>query len=365
MKRTTLVLMMVMALSIAWYGCSSTDDPADPVDGDTTEQDTADGDDVTEEDVVTEQDVVSDTDKTEVEPDGDAPDTVDEDTADTPVEAEEDVVDPCADCDPATQVCYGGVCRDLEADCVGDDMCLPCQSCTDYTCTGTPCLEDGDVDPDPDPDQFELELPDYELENFGFRFDTLTWIEPEIAFEVSGNPFDLTDMANTQFVQMIGDNSLNMLYAPLSQNLTSYTYDAVLGQAEYDAGTYVVNQQLQAFEIDQKEGADEYNFVSEPTDIVIPLPIQGNQLIISLRETTVRGVYNSELNTITNGIMAGALSREEAQALMIPYINQSLDAIIQASKLAGNTVHETTLSDGSAAWAFIMTYTAARVDIVQ
>jgi len=358
MKKTTLVLMMVMALSIVWYGCSSTDDPVDPADGDTTEQDiTPDGDDVTEQDVVTEEDVVADTDKTEVEPDGDVTDTV--------TDTEEDVVDPCDACDPTTQVCYGGVCRDLALQCIGDDMCLPCQTCTDNLCAGDPCLEDGDVDPDPDPEQFELDLPDYELENFGFRFDSLNWLEPVIAFELQGNAFDLTDMANTQFITMIGDNSLNMLYAPLSQALLAYTYDAVLGQAEFDNGTYVVNQQLQAFEIDQKEGADEYNFVSEPTDIVIPLPIQGNTLVISLKETTVRGVYNEALDSISNGIMAGALSRADAQALMIPYINQSLDAIINASKLAGNTVHETTLSDGSPAWAFIMNYTAARVDIVQ
>ena len=364
MKKTALALMMVLALSFAWMSCSSTEDTNNPADGDTVDQDTAiDGDDVTDNDTVTEQDVVVEDDKTdEVVTDGD---DADQDTTDVTPELEEDVVDPCAACDTQTQVCYGGVCRDLAADCFGNDMCLPCQTCTANKCAGDPCLEDGDIDPDPDPDVMELDLPDFELENFGFRYDSMTWIEPEIAFEVGGNQFDLTTMANSQFVTMIGDNSLNMLYAPLTQNLLTYTYMAVLGQAQYDNGVYVVDQQLQDFEIGQKEGADEYNFVSEPTDIVIPLPIQGNTLVISLRETTVRGVYNSELNAITNGIMAGALSRADAQALMIPYINQRLDAIINASKLAGNTVHETTLSDGSAAWAFIFTFTAARVDITQ
>ena len=364
MKKTILALTMVLALSFVWMSCSSTEDTSNPADGDSVDQDTAaDGDDVTDNDTVTEQDVTDEDKSDTVVTDGD---DADQDTTDVTPELEEDVVDPCAACDSQTQVCYGGVCRDLAAECFGNDMCLPCQTCgADSHCTGDPCLEDGDVDPDPDPDAIELELLDYELENFGFRYDSMTWVEPVIAFNMGGQQVDITTMANNQFVTMIGDNSLNMLYAPLTQNLLTYTYQAIAGQAQYDNGMYVVDQQLQAFEIDQKEGADEHNFVSEPTDIVIPLPIQGNPMVISLRETTIRGVYNADLNAITNGIMAGALSRADAQALMIPYINQSLDAIIEASRLAGNTVHTTTLGDGSAAWAFVFTFTAARVDIVQ
>ncbi len=367
MKKLTMVVALAFFVAMSVYACKDNPEDTTPTnnDGDIEISDTEQTEDIEQTenvseilDETTEKEVM---DGTEVSEQTDHAETLDEEqtTTDGDEVTEEDSSeeDPCAQCDPDTQVCYGGVCRDLHAQCMGDDMCLPCQTCEQYVCTGDPCLEDGDIDTDPDVDTpTEWERPDLEIADEGFRFTSLVWVEPELVVNSPYGSMDLNDMLNQQLQQSIANGSLHMLFAPTTLELLNYPYEVSFGQgSKNDDGTYTIDQMV-AFTLQQDDAHadDSHYFASIPADLYIPM--QG--MVIPLKEAQVYGKYSEDLNEITDGLIAGALPRSEAQNITVPYINMTLDQLLEMSRAAGYNVHEVTLSDGTAAWAFFYNYEA-------
>jgi len=132
--------------------------------------------------------------------------------------------------------------------------------------------------------------------------------------------------------------------------LTTYPYQAVFCQAQKPTdGIYRLNQ-LQDFAVEQNGTGSVYKFTSEKTDISVPM----QQFTFNLKDATIYGEYAADLKSITNGVITGALPREDAK--QIAYGGMNLDSLIEASMNAGNMVSEVTMTDGSKGWLFFFTY---------
>jgi len=88
---------------------------------------------------------------------------------------------------------------------------------------------------------------------------------------------------------------------------------------------------------------------------------------ITLHDTQVYGTYSVALDSISDGLLAGAISKTDAQKFVIykttyggVTYNVTLDAAFIASNLSANY----TLPGGAKGYAFIFSYTAQLANIV-
>jgi len=172
---------------------------------------------------------------------------------------------------------------------------------------GDETVDGDDVEPDGD----DVVLGD------GFRMDYLELVDPYLSVTYGNTTYDISAELNNQIANRIASDEINMLMLPQAYDgLLSFPYDLVIAVGEKEGEAYTPDPES-AYQVEIDQYGDDPNRFSNQEDLEIEIPIDPPDMVLTLRNATIRGTYSEDLTSIGSGTLAGVISEEDAQNLII------------------------------------------------
>lgn len=191
-----------------------------------------------------------------------------------------------------------------------------------------------------------------------FRFSMIEVVEPIMSAEFGGTTYDVNEMVNEEMAAGIAAGDFNGILQPLSEDILAFPYDMRFSMAERSGEDYVLSDETEyAVPVDSGDSPRRFT-TADNLEVVLPL---GHEMVdeLTLRDLLMRGTYTESLDAIESGFIAGAISKDQAEQIVIYQGFTLADGFLFLGVLP-----DYTFSDGSKGYSFVISYEAEEVTVV-